>query len=37
MRNNDIIPSDTSFSREHYGLNNTTDIYRGTSFKFSGK
>lgn len=37
MRNrNNIIPIDISSSREFYGLNNSSDIYKGTSFKFSG-
>lgn len=29
--------SDTISSREYYGLNNSQDIYKGTSFKFSGE
>jgi hypothetical protein len=31
-----IIPNDISSSREYFGLNNSQDIYKGTSFKFSG-
>lgn len=37
MRKNNIVPIDVSSSREYYGLNNSTDIYKGTSFKFSGE
>lgn len=36
MRNN-ITPFDISSSREYYGLNSSSDIYKGTSFKFSGE
>jgi hypothetical protein len=32
-----IIPNDISSSREYFGLNNSQDIYKGTSFKFSGE
>lgn len=35
-RKRSIIPTDISSSREYYGLNNSQDIYKGTSFKFSG-
>lgn len=35
-RKSSIIPTDISSSREYYGLNNSQDIYKGTSFKFSG-
>ena len=35
-RKSSIIPQDLSSSREYYGLNNSQDIYKGTSFKFSG-
>ena len=37
MRKNNIVPIDVSSSREYYGLNNSTDVYKGTSFKFSGE
>lgn len=33
---NKIIPIDVSSSREYYGLNNSSDIYKGTSFRFAG-
>ena len=36
VRKSSIIPTDLSSSREYYGLNNSQDIYKGTSFKFSG-
>lgn len=36
-RKSSIIPTDISSSREYYGLNNSQDIYKGTSFKFSGE
>lgn len=36
VRKSSIIPTDISSSREYYGLNNSQDIYKGTSFKFSG-
>lgn len=37
MRNKyNIAPIDISSSREFYGLNNSADVYKGTSFKFSG-
>lgn len=32
-----IIPNDISSSREYFGLNNSQDIYKGTSFKYSGE
>lgn len=34
MRKNGVL--DVMSSREYYGLNNSQDIYKGTSFKFSG-
>ena len=37
VRKSSIIPTDISSSREYYGLNNSQDIYKGTSFKFSGE
>ena len=37
IRKSSIIPTDISSSREYYGLNNSQDIYKGTSFKFSGE
>jgi hypothetical protein len=37
MRKNNVIPIDISSSREYYGLNNSSDVYKGTSFKFSGE
>ena len=37
MRKNNIIPIDISSSREYYGLNNSIDLYKGTSFKFAGQ
>lgn len=37
VRKSSIIPTDLSNSREYYGLNNSQDIYKGTSFKFSGE
>lgn len=36
VRKSSIIPTDISSSREYYGLNNSQDIYKGTSFRFSG-
>ena len=35
VRKSNIIPIDIS-SREYYGLNNSQDIYKGKSFRFSG-
>lgn len=32
-----LTPFDVSSSREYYGLNSSSDIYKGTSFKYSGQ
>nr|DAE20066.1 MAG TPA: hypothetical protein [CrAss-like virus sp. ctYsL76] len=37
-RSNDILPQvDLSNSREYYGMYNSRDFYKGTSFKMSGE
>lgn len=37
MSKKSIIPLNINSSREYYGLNNSQDIYKGTSFKFHGE
>lgn len=37
MSKKNIIPLNINSSREYYGLNNSQDIYKGTSFKFHGE
>lgn len=36
MSRNNIIPNDINSARGSYAMSNSADIYRGTSFKFSG-